>query len=435
MTQFRVLLAGLCLLAVGVVSAQPTTCPALVQEALNTADEACATPGRNQACYGNVQLEADPVSADTPLTFDSVGDIAPLNAIQRLRLSPLDEEAGQWGIAVMKVQANLPDTLPGQNITLLAFGDVVLENRASADAPPMQAFTLRTGVGPRRCDEAPPDGLLVQTPEGSTEVSFNVNGVDVQVGSTVLFEAQPDAAMQITTLEGSAVTNIGGELFPAIAGTRVRVPLNERLRPVGFPSLPESYDNAALQRLPLNLLERDIEIAPALDGDALERLRQQLQFGDPPCDEEGLIDCDDLPGFREIEWDIRSNNWEADFIPGLTCAVSEEVARPTLPVCPSAFLDDFCEDNPRRFFCQEGFRDDDEESVSPEDLIEQDDDSETEQPDDEVDDETENETDDEAEDETDDSGSSDSSDDSGSSDSDSDSSDEGDGDSSEEEED
>jgi hypothetical protein len=313
----------------------------------------------------------------------------------------------------MKVQANLPDTLPGQNVTLLAFGDVVLENRTTVGDPPMQAFALRTGIGPRRCDEAPPDGLLVQTPEGSTEVSFNVNGVDIQVGSTVLFEAQPDDSMQITTLEGSAISNIGGELFPVIAGTRVRVPLNERLRPSGFPSLPESYETDTLQTLPLTLLERDIEIAPALDGDALERLRQQLQFGEPPCDDDGLIDCDDLPGFREIEWDVRSNNWSQEFIPGRTCAVSEDAARPTLPVCPDDFLDDFCEDDPRRFFCQEGFRDADDESVSPDELIEQDDDPESESDEIETDDETEAETETET---GDDSSSSTDSDSSGSSD-------------------
>ena len=60
---------------------------------------------------------------------------------------------------------------------------------------PMQAFYLTTGIGDAGCNEAPESGVLIQTPEGVSEVTFNINGVDVAMGSTVLFQAQPDAAM------------------------------------------------------------------------------------------------------------------------------------------------------------------------------------------------------------------------------------------------
>ena len=105
-------------------------------------------------------------------------------------MSELNEDAGVWGVAVMSLQADIPNTLPGQNVTFILFGDVMIENAASDEQTPMQAFYLRTGIGDVACEEAPESGLLIQTPDGIDEVTFNVNGVDVQVGSTVLFQTE-----------------------------------------------------------------------------------------------------------------------------------------------------------------------------------------------------------------------------------------------------
>jgi hypothetical protein len=37
-----------------------------------------------------------------------------------------------WGVSLMRLQANLPDSLPGQNATFLLFGDVQIENAVTA---------------------------------------------------------------------------------------------------------------------------------------------------------------------------------------------------------------------------------------------------------------------------------------------------------------
>jgi hypothetical protein len=95
----------------------------------------------------------------------------------------------------------------------------------------MQAFSLRTGVGDSLCDEAPDSGLVVQTPEGVGEVTFNVNGVEVGMGSTVVFRAQADGEMTVATVEGLAVLEVEDEVQPVLAGTRLRVPLDRSLRP------------------------------------------------------------------------------------------------------------------------------------------------------------------------------------------------------------
>lgn len=113
------------LLSFAIVQAQQLTCPAIVQEALESIDNNCSDTGRNQACYGHSSLDAQVVGdAD----FETVGDIASLESIQSLSLNGMDENAGEWGVALMSVQANIPDTLPGQNVTFLLFGNTHIEN-------------------------------------------------------------------------------------------------------------------------------------------------------------------------------------------------------------------------------------------------------------------------------------------------------------------
>jgi hypothetical protein len=60
-------------------------CPAVVQTALEIATDACTNLGRNQACYGNVTLEAESLTG-TPFTFDKAGDVVNLGDVARLQL-------------------------------------------------------------------------------------------------------------------------------------------------------------------------------------------------------------------------------------------------------------------------------------------------------------------------------------------------------------
>jgi len=46
--------------AIRLVTLAQDTCPAIVQTALAVANRACQATGRNQACYGNIHLEAVP---------------------------------------------------------------------------------------------------------------------------------------------------------------------------------------------------------------------------------------------------------------------------------------------------------------------------------------------------------------------------------------
>lgn len=304
--KFRLLLLLLLFLGItAVVISQDEesdgTCPAIVETALDSADLYCSDTARNQVCYGHVALEAEPQSGITEFVFESVGDIEDVTEIETLRLKPLDEETGEWGVALMRLQANLPDTLPGQNVTFILFGDVEITNAVSdediegGEMTPMQAFYLKTGVSDAQCEEAPESGLLVQTPEGVGEVSFVVNEVEVAVGSTVLFQAEPEGEMIVNTLEGSAVLNIENEQHPVIAGTRLRIRLDRNLRPLGTPPDPEAYDQDRFRRLPLHILERQIEVREPLTRSQILRLRERIRNGQPPCGEDPFPSCDRLP--------------------------------------------------------------------------------------------------------------------------------------------
>lgn len=284
-----------------VLSQGDDACPVIVQTVLENLDSICQNTDRNEACYGNIELEAIPRDDVADFQFTEVGDIEGVANIGALRVSGMDTERDVWGVALMRLQANLPDTLPGQNVTFLLFGDVELINATRPDNPdlrPMQAFYLRTGVAQPQCVEAPQDGLMVQTPEGRGQVTFTVNGVSMAMGSTAFFRAPGGEQTQIAMLEGSgAVLGAEGEVVPIIAGTQVNVRLDDTLLPVGTIGDPEPYEPENLQGLPLDVLERQVEPAPPLSDEDVALILNFTRNGLVPC---GLADflpeCDDLVG-------------------------------------------------------------------------------------------------------------------------------------------
>lgn len=109
----------------GIAFAQGDTCPTLVLEALDSVDLNCTSVGRNEACYGHAMLDANVVG---DVSFETVGDIGAVADIQSLSLSALDLDTEQWGVALLQLQANIPNSLPGQNVTFIAYGNTSIEN-------------------------------------------------------------------------------------------------------------------------------------------------------------------------------------------------------------------------------------------------------------------------------------------------------------------
>ncbi len=154
MNKTRLILLGLILSAGFIFTARVldaqvdvnTDCPLFVVDAIERLDDYCDGLDRNNACYGNNQVLAEFADGVTSDVFDQTGDTAPLVDLQTIHTSPLNRDLGYWGISVLNVQANLPDTLPGQATLFLLLGDVTLEN-AVPNTPmvtPMAGLTLST---------------------------------------------------------------------------------------------------------------------------------------------------------------------------------------------------------------------------------------------------------------------------------------------------
>ena len=178
-------------LSLPVVSlAQDNICNQLIQTALEAADEVCSPTLRTQACYGHDMLEAQPQTGLDDFNFNQVGDIVEVAQIRTLRLSAMDLQNETWGVALMNLQANLPDEQPNQNIKLLLFGDVqvrniintpnpvdvVLQSEGRANVrrlPNSQAFVIGTlpsgDTVTARGRSADNEWLLVDMPDGETQ--------------------------------------------------------------------------------------------------------------------------------------------------------------------------------------------------------------------------------------------------------------------------
>jgi uncharacterized protein YraI len=113
-------------------------CPAIVNTAIDAGATACENIGRNQVCYGHTNMDITAQDSVPVFTFHKVGDITDITNVRTMRLSALDITNQFWGIALMRLQANLPDTLPGQNVTVVLFGSVQFE---FANIPLMEAVT------------------------------------------------------------------------------------------------------------------------------------------------------------------------------------------------------------------------------------------------------------------------------------------------------
>lgn len=133
--------------------AQNAACDPLVQEALQKVANTCLDLGRNEICYGYNNISA--ILRDPSLTFASEGDIISVDQVETLITRPIDTATGEWGIAMMRLQADLPDDSDGF-VTILVFGGSEVSNQVqlAANATACQAtnnssdnLNIRSGPG------------------------------------------------------------------------------------------------------------------------------------------------------------------------------------------------------------------------------------------------------------------------------------------------
>lgn len=112
------------------------TCPQLVDRAFSEVGTNCANMESNTACYGFSLVKdvvfAEPLRADR---FDTPGERTALVTVEALSTTDLNTERAEWGIAVVRVQGNIPLAWPHQpgQMVYIAVGDVQLENNVDPE--------------------------------------------------------------------------------------------------------------------------------------------------------------------------------------------------------------------------------------------------------------------------------------------------------------
>lgn len=118
------------------------TCQALVSRAIEELTERCTDMRRGTACYGSGTVEATFFGTAAPVTFNKPGDRAPLSDMHTIRTAPLDLETGTIGAAMLKLDLDVPASLPGVGAIIIMLGDVAIENGVL----PQEALKLDTFV-------------------------------------------------------------------------------------------------------------------------------------------------------------------------------------------------------------------------------------------------------------------------------------------------
>ncbi len=125
---FGAVLVVLVLPQPGMTQESGSSCPALVMQALDAVGTNCSGLGRNSACYGFNRVAATFSENVSEGTFSQPSDQTGLTTLQTIDTAPLNNALQEWGVAVMSVQANIPNTLPGQAVSFILLGDVEIEN-------------------------------------------------------------------------------------------------------------------------------------------------------------------------------------------------------------------------------------------------------------------------------------------------------------------
>ena len=231
------------------IKAQDDPCLQLVEKIFAQVGQTCTDLKRDSVCYGHVKLSAEAregVDLST-FTFETAGDMVSLKDLKTLKLGEMNLDNEEWGIAFIRLRANLPDVAAGQFVTMIAFGDTEIWEAADNAGAPMQAFYVRTGVGEKEiCGKLPTDGILLQTPAGAGKIALTINEVRLNIGSTILIQAPPATAyhpsmMRIFTYMGEVEASwmAAGDKKEsstyAKKGQQIIVPLDDKQRPVAPP--------------------------------------------------------------------------------------------------------------------------------------------------------------------------------------------------------
>src|ERR1041385_7897041 len=224
------------------ISERHASCQVLINRAIQASGNYCGGTGSNHACYGNAKIQAE-LASDATHRFSKPGDTVAFAEIHRLTASPLNLENNNWGIAVFKVMANLPRSLPGETVTMIVFGNTTLDNQSGN----LESFYFFSEFGQITCEAVPFDGLVINVPDGSG-VRMHVNGAELTLMGTASLKAAKGKEMEVSLLSGSGRIVSNGQEQYFGAGQKVQVGLGGEngVQSISAPSAPEPITQAEL---------------------------------------------------------------------------------------------------------------------------------------------------------------------------------------------
>jgi hypothetical protein len=124
------------------------TCAQLVPLVQKNLASNCQNMDRDEICLGYPTVAVQFQDGKAGQTFKQVGDIVPINTVKSITTAPLNLEHGEWGLAVLKTQAVVPNTTAGQAVTFVLYGDTTLKTSpaqaASANQPSVNCTATTT---------------------------------------------------------------------------------------------------------------------------------------------------------------------------------------------------------------------------------------------------------------------------------------------------
>ena len=174
LTRFRLwypsLLIPLLILAGLSHSQSNETCPSIVSQAISALEQNCTGIGRNEACYGYRLVSAEFINAVADDYFSQPSDRASIESIEKIQTAQLNLDNQEWGVGLLNLQANIPNTLPGQSVIFVLIGDVELENAVepATSFQPAEAVQVQLKVnGNMRSQPSLRSNVLAVIPEGA----------------------------------------------------------------------------------------------------------------------------------------------------------------------------------------------------------------------------------------------------------------------------
>ncbi|MDQ7034241.1 MAG: LysM peptidoglycan-binding domain-containing protein [Anaerolineae bacterium] len=257
---------------------QDNICPEIVEETLQSVADICTNLDRNTACYGSTDVESTIIDGSTPDFFATPGDNAELLLFSEIRPQPIDEILGRIGVAVLNVQADVPDTLPGQSVIFMIMGDAQLTNESESA---FQSFYFLPGItGSDDCYEAEPI-LTIQTP-GNITVDIVLNGVATEMSPGTLLTITPTVC---TIHRGNIIQRVDNEVVGSLlANQTIDIRIDENGQVIGTnPNNPRNISEREY--------ERGLLVQTALNDLAQSNGWQEQYITDPKkFDEEPLLD-------------------------------------------------------------------------------------------------------------------------------------------------